>query len=157
MKNIEAITISTDKQSDEFVVHVPLEYDYLYTTPRRKDIIKAIQSIYHAIKNAPLPIYGVPHRHLKECRTSTSDKKKGVSKMPDKNFLLQNYGIYEIVAQSTSSTVPSEKENEFLGFELLENDMSMSLYQKNMDDKSLKLEDLNILKMLGKGSFGYND
>jgi hypothetical protein len=32
--NIKAITVSTNEQSKEFVIHVPKEYDYRYTTPR---------------------------------------------------------------------------------------------------------------------------
>jgi len=34
LKNITAITSSLNKESQEFVLHVPSEYDYRYTSPR---------------------------------------------------------------------------------------------------------------------------
>ena len=33
-KSISAVTLSTHEESEEFVLHVPAEYDYRYTSPR---------------------------------------------------------------------------------------------------------------------------
>ena len=129
--------------SAEFVLHVPLEYDYLYTSPRRKSIIKSLQIYYQNAKVAQLPIYGVPNIHLKAFRTSASDKKKGISKIPNKAFLLSKYGIYD------TSELVSEP-----AIKLIENEISGSLYQRNMKEREMKLTDFTVLKQIGKGSFG---
>lgn len=138
--NIEAITISTDIRSDEFVIHVPLEYDYLYSTPYRRDIIRTIQQYYFAFKEANLIIFGVPNPHLKEFRTSLSDRKKGKTKMPSSQFTLDSYHIN------------NDKSNESAK---IEQESSITLFQRSSKEKPTKLDDFVVHSLIGKGSYGY--
>lgn len=128
---------------------MPLEYDYLYLTPRRIEIIKAIEAIYQNIKASPLSIYGVPYPHLDQCRTSSADKKKLISKVPDQSYKIRN--IESIEGQSEQN----KEENEFLGFELVEIEESSNIYQHESEAKIVNLDDFKIMKCIGKGSFGY--
>jgi hypothetical protein len=129
---------------------VPLEYDYLYLTPRRIEIIKAIEAIYLKIKGTPLSIYGVPYLHLDQCRTSTADKKKLISKIPD-----PAYKIRSIESVEVQPAEPSKEESEFLGFELVEVEESLNIYQSESEAKLVSLDCFKILQLIGKGSFGY--
>jgi serum/glucocorticoid-regulated kinase 2 len=53
IKKIYAITISVP--GSEFVVHVPEEYDYRYSSTERRD--PAVLSILRAFKGAPIPLF----------------------------------------------------------------------------------------------------
>jgi hypothetical protein len=141
LSSIECLTVSTDALSGEFVIHVPTEYDYLYSSSRRKEIITHIQLYYSTSKSASLPIYGVPQPHLKDYRTTSSDRKKGLSKIPSKAFLITNFGIYE------SSDSPN------ISVQSIEKDMKAF----QIKDAAIKLDNFNVLKLLGKGSFGYSN
>lgn len=51
--------------------------------------------------------------------------------------------------------MPNKKtESEYLGFELVEAADCENIFQKEVSDKAFKLDDFNVIKMLGKGSFG---
>jgi hypothetical protein len=137
--NIEAITISTDKRSDEFVIHVPLEYDYLYSSPHRRDIIRTLQDYYFVFKGSNLAIFGVPNPHLKEFRTSLSDRKKGKTKMPSSQFTIESYHTN------------NDKSNESAK---IEQESSITLFQRSTKDKMSKLDDFVVHTLIGKGSYG---
>ena len=79
----------------------------------------------------------MPNPHLKDYRTTSSDRKKAISKIPSKAFLITNFGLYE----STDSTISTQA---------LEKDIKAF----QVKDTSIKLENFNVLKLLGKGSFG---
>jgi serum/glucocorticoid-regulated kinase 2 len=53
IKKVFGITIGVI--GTEFVVHVPEEYDYRYSSPERRD--QAVLSILYALKGSTLPIF----------------------------------------------------------------------------------------------------
>lgn len=76
--DVEAITKSKSKESTEFVLHIPSEYDYRFIGDKRDDIIQAIKESYAQACGKNMPIYGVPHHFLKDFVTSKSDIKKKI-------------------------------------------------------------------------------
>merc|ERR1712228_940415 len=55
LANVRSISINT-KNSDEFVVHVPSEYDYHFCSPKRMLIVNIIQSAAQSLQGDLVPI-----------------------------------------------------------------------------------------------------
>eukprot|EP00826_Nyctotherus_ovalis_P007527 TRINITY_DN1189_c0_g1_i18.p1 TRINITY_DN1189_c0_g1~~TRINITY_DN1189_c0_g1_i18.p1 ORF type:complete len:539 (+),score=134.93 TRINITY_DN1189_c0_g1_i18:73-1689(+) len=85
--NIKALIVSTSDQSKEFILHIPSEYDYHYTTPRRHEVIAILNAFHYVNNSQDLPLYGVNVVHLKGLVTKMSDKRKGRLNLPEKEFL----------------------------------------------------------------------
>eukprot|EP00826_Nyctotherus_ovalis_P049562 TRINITY_DN6004_c0_g1_i11.p1 TRINITY_DN6004_c0_g1~~TRINITY_DN6004_c0_g1_i11.p1 ORF type:complete len:343 (-),score=114.84 TRINITY_DN6004_c0_g1_i11:59-1087(-) len=132
----------------EFVLHIPSEYDYRYTSEQREDIISIIKSAYAAIMNKNLPIYGVPHLYLKDFVTSKSDIKKNIIRIPEEGFKIK-----EAPKEASGDTQEEAKEDIF-SFPNLQRTKSHSLYQKDKSEKKVLLNDFKIIKIVGKGNYG---
>jgi len=79
---IKAI-IKSSKQTDEFVLHVPSEYDYRYVMEGRDEFIEILQLRYANLDpRGTLKIYEVPSS-LKPFTTTLKDRKYGIFKLPD--------------------------------------------------------------------------
>lgn len=129
----------------EFVLHIPSEYDYRYTSEFREDIINTIKAAYLIIKGGRLPIYAVPHLYLKEFVTSKADIKKNNIKIPEEQFRVKE----------TSEPSLEETKGGLLGnLPDLQQTESHSLYQKNKAEKKIMLNEFKILKIIGKGNYG---
>ena len=145
IKDIAAITKSNSKESMEFVLHVPTEYDYRYTSDQRDEIIKVIREAYLIIAGKNLPLYGVPHLYLKDFVTSESDAKKKIKRIPEEGFRIKEQ----------NEPVNEENKNDILGtLPNLQRTKSHSLYQKNKTEKETMLKDFKIIKIIGKGNYG---
>lgn len=142
---VEAITKSKSKDSTEFVLHIPSEYDYRYTGDQREPIIQAIKQGYSQILSKNLPIYGVPHLFLKDFVTTKADRKKNNFKIPGDEFRLKDEDIL------TEGDPVSDLLEEIPDFKKTK---GASLYQKNKAEKKVMIEDFKVVKVLGKGSFG---
>jgi len=82
LQKIGGITIS--EISSEFVVHIPTEYDYRFSSPdKRERIIENIAHAYYLnVKNNPLKFFFKDDVNLIEVTTTEDDMKKGVSRFP---------------------------------------------------------------------------
>lgn len=54
------MTKSTEKDNNEFIVHVKDEYDYRFTCEKREELFEHLKECYFNMMNDNLPIFGVP-------------------------------------------------------------------------------------------------
>ena len=136
ISSIGTITRSGHKESTEFVIHVPSEYDYRYSSQNKEEIIEIIKTSYFNISKKMLPMYEVPSKTLNEYVTNKDDKKKSIFKIPDEKFRMK-------------------MENLSLSEEALPNleVKSQSLFKK-MKENSNNLDCFKVIKKIGKGNFG---
>ena len=144
--DVEAVTKSRSKESTEFVLHIPSEYDYRFISENRDAIIRTIKEGYVKLANKNLPIYGVQHHFLKDFVTSKSDRKKNILKIPEECFRLKEEDL-----PITTSDPISDLLNEIPNFQKTK---SLSLYQKDKSVKKVMLDEFKVIKVVGKGSYG---
>jgi serum/glucocorticoid-regulated kinase 2 len=132
---VAAITAS--KVSSEFVIHVPDEYDYRYSSADQRDhILEAITIEWCKIytHKPGLPFFYKDDIELTNYTTLKADRKKGISKIPAEEPKYLNEDTYK-----TKETTGGKKR-------------SNTLYSR--DKKEVSVEDFNPLKVLGRGAFG---
>ena len=104
LKTLIGITIS--KNSEEFVIHCKnIDYDYHYSSPRRKIIIEIISKNYEINVEQEIKLFELPDKNLNEYVTSKEEKEKQISytRMPRnikslnvKDYLFGNQSKTEI-------------------------------------------------------------
>ena len=78
LKTLIGITIS--KNSEEFVIHCKnIDYDYHYSSPRRKIIIEIISKNYEINVEQEIKLFELPDKNLNEYVTSKEEKEKQIS------------------------------------------------------------------------------
>ena len=100
LKTLIGITIS--KNSEEFVIHCKnIDYDYHYSSPRRKIIIEIISKNYEISVEQEIKLFELPDKNLNEYVTSKEEKEKQISytRMP-KNIKSLNVKDYLFGNQS---------------------------------------------------------
>ena len=145
---IRGVTYS--KLTYEFVVHGnDDEYDYNYISPDRNLIICLLAIFYQNINFKPLKICEVQEKSLKNYVTGKKEKKKdnSFSRM-DLKFLIDtadfiNKNISEV--SDGNKNVGGSKEDK---------KRSNTIFSKHKTIKTVSLEDFQIMKVLGRGSFG---
>ena len=155
---IRGITISSVKHNEEFVVHGnDDEYDYYYHSPQRNLIICLIARFYDEQTGLFLKICEVSDKSLKNYVTGKKEKKKdkSYSKMDElklidtKQFLEDNANANNNM-RSSSNINEEDKIND-------ENPIQIKykyIFGKNESFSSVTFEDLKIIKILGRGTFG---
>lgn len=78
------IGITTSVVSTEFVLHVPSEYDYRFSSMLRRDsVVNVLKSL-----NSGLQMFNVPDVSLKKFTTTKKDKEKHISRIPKSEELV---------------------------------------------------------------------
>ena len=145
--DIRGITYS--KLTFEFVVHGnDDEYDYQYIHQDRDLIICFIAIFYQQEAFKPIQICEVEEKTLKNFVTQKKEKKKdnSYSKM-DTKFLIDtadfiNQNLKEIPGKDTKIDPKEEKRRK------------NTIFSKHKTIKTVELDDFQIMKVLGRGSFG---
>ena len=151
LDGVDAITKSKNKESDEFVLHVPSEYDYHYSSPKREQIIEILRELHQITHKKILPVYGVYPIHLKEFTTTKQDKKKNKYKMPAEQYLIkENEQKTALDASLPRGSSGTEADFDMSG----KKRHSETIYQKDKGAKLVTLDEFKIIKLLGKGNFG---
>eukprot|EP00475_Leptophrys_vorax_P044587 TRINITY_DN899_c0_g1_i1.p1 TRINITY_DN899_c0_g1~~TRINITY_DN899_c0_g1_i1.p1 ORF type:complete len:559 (+),score=156.00 TRINITY_DN899_c0_g1_i1:97-1677(+) len=133
IKNIDSITLSNS--SDEFVVHVPDEYDYRFVTADKETIVKCIKKQYKAINGGKaLKVVHTEKNELGDV-TWTKDKAKYISREEQQRIKR------EMAAQHHDSDD-----------EPLKDDGTVDQIIKT--EEKVSIESFELLKVLGRGSFG---
>ena len=143
---VRGVTFS--KLTYEFVIHGnDDEYDYQYISPDR-DLILCLMAIFYQ-KNVqkPMKICEVQEKSLKNFVTGKKEKKKdsSYSKM-DEKFLIDtaeyiNKNIKEISEGSKAKTGDDKSKGN-------------TIFSKHQTIKNVCLDDFQVMKVLGRGSFG---
>ena len=140
--------ITYSKLTYEFVIHGnDEEYDYNFISPERNLIICLIAIFYQNINFKPLKICEVQEKSLKAFITGKKEKKKDNSfTRMDSKFLIDtaefiNKNIGEISDGKKKDNKDDKKR-------------SGTIFSKHKTIKTVSLEDFQVMKVLGRGSFG---
>ena len=139
IKALIGITIS--KNSDEFVLHCKdLDYDYHFSSPRRKIILDILSNNYKAIFSQELKLFELPEKNLKEYVTTKEEKEKQntYTRMP-KNANTLNIKDYLFGNQSKT--------------EINKNQSNIKQKHKFQNIK-VNYNDFEIIKVIGRGYIG---
>lgn len=87
-EKVAGVTVSTNPLSDQFVLHVKGEFDYLFDgVGKREKIIKALTQVYNQVHNSSFTLYLENEFNLAQFETKKSDLKAGISKRPNDGHL----------------------------------------------------------------------
>jgi serum/glucocorticoid-regulated kinase 2 len=142
------VAVTASKMSGEFVLHVPEEYDYRYSSADKRDTILELLSAKWSLLNPGkkgLSFFYKDDINLTAYTTLKADKKKGVSKIPTENPIYLNEQN-NVKKTETTTTTDDKKERGRGG--------STTLYSKDKTKSEVDVEDFIPLKVLGRGAFG---
>lgn len=137
IETLVAVTLSTT--SDEFVFHIPDEYDYRFQTPRKEKITEVLSSLYTKITDKKLGCTKVQRGGLKE-ETLT----KHMARYQTREQILERK------RQLASVEVDSDNEDRKEANQADNSDITDMLESK----EKVKIQDFELLKVLGRGAFG---
>jgi len=146
---IRGITYS--KLTFEFVVHGnDDEYDYNYISPERELIICLIAIFYQNNFQKSLKICRVEEKSLKNYVTGKKEKKNNnsYSKMDEKFLIDTNEFINKNSSEISNGKGPVSPGDKG------DKTRSNTIFSKHKTIKTVSLDDFQILKVLGRGSFG---
>ena len=144
--DIRGITYS--KLTYEFVIHGnDDEYDYQYIHNDRNLIICFIAIFYQNVAFKPIQICEVEEKTLKNYVTQKKEKKKdySFSKMDPKFLIDTNDFINQNMKEISANNEADAKE---------EKKRKNTLFSRHQTIKSVELNDFQIIKVLGRGTFG---
>ena len=157
MKYSEIRGITFTKLSPEFVVHgIDGEYDYLFQSPEKNILICLIAKFYEDQTKTNLKLCEVPDKSLKMYVTQKKEKKKdgNCTKMDDnylintKSFIKENIRTDKKLRQITKDNLSdSDEEN-------TKKEKITIIFNKIEGIKNIRVEDFQIIKILGRGAFG---
>jgi len=154
IKFILGITISST--TDEFVIHgSDCEYDYDYVSSRRKKIIEYIAQSYKEINGRELILCEIDQNNIKSVVTQKKEKSKNPSftRMDEKfRMQLNNYLFVNSASDNKNKDTPKPTQNNTT----TTTSPPPVIYTdpKKTADKNVTVTDFNILKVIGRGSFG---
>ena len=148
------------------MIHVEVEYDYRFVTTeeKRDGIIFVLKHCYFQMHKRNLNIYGVAYPHLKDFTTSKKDALKKISKKPPRGNILKLENLFDEsngkrkisadIAEVEEKKSIQESEDIDIPFEERKSRVATgTIYCKEVG-KEITLEDFEIKKVIGKGTFG---
>lgn len=145
----EIIGITYSKTSNEMAIHVKNdENDYGYSSPDRGLIISLIIKLYQNNTGKKLKLCAVDAGNLKNYITSKKEKKKdeGFSRM-DENFLIDPK---EFLSKYYTTQNDGNNNNSEGG----KRKRTGTIFSKHHSIKTVTLDDFQIIKVIGRGSYG---
>lgn len=161
--------ITVSKLTDEIVIHAAcgdeVEYDYYYVYAKKKKIIENIARPYKSLTGKNLILVELAEKSLKNVVTTKKEKKKDptFTRMPKESIIDVNAYLYPPQNSNNQNTTCSSNLTNVINTSTSNNSnnstsirtgRSSTLYSKKKDIKEVRLEDFQILKVLGRGSFG---
>ena len=139
LKTLIGITIS--KNSEEFVIHCKnIDYDYHYSSPRRKIIIEIISKNYEINIEQEIKLFELQDKNLNEYVTSKEEKEKQISytRMP-KNIKSLNVKDYLFGNQSKTE---------------IDKNKNIAPIKPKFKYIAVNYNDFEIIKVIGRGFIG---
>lgn len=132
------LSITTSKSSEEFVMHVPEEYDYRYKSAKKEEIIAAIKKA-----NPKVNVIATDESELNEVALT----KPQASQQTREQILRRTQAL---VAQDKSSDEDDRKEvdNQTGG------SGGITTHEMMQGQQAVNIADFELLKVLGRGAFG---
>ena len=94
-------TVPPSKCTVEFTIHVTGSYDYRFLSNRRDEIVHLLKQLFIIVHKKNCPIYGITGKDLKDFTTTEKDYKKGISKHPLDEHLINEDLMTDGVMAST--------------------------------------------------------
>lgn len=141
LDQIASVTLSTS--SDEFAIHIPEEYDYRFKSPNKERIAAVMRDVYAAKQGQRMPVSRISQSSLLAVTVT-----KDVARLQTREERLKRYR--ELLNQATNS----DDEELNPGNETRPLDDDGKSGDGFADDSSIRPEDFEFLKVLGRGSFG---
>lgn len=140
------------KNDFDFIVHVKNEYDYRFICEDRDKLFLSLKAVYFTMMNKNLPIYNVQD-DMSKYSTSKKDAKASIEKTPPDECRDHDEDVYE-------SWTPKKEGDRGSSFssQVTEGDDDLSklnvepMFAK--DGSRVTLDDFQIKKVIGRGSFG---
>jgi serum/glucocorticoid-regulated kinase 2 len=153
---LDIANLTVSMKSDEFVIHVPSEYDYRLMSLRKREIIDCLQrnyAEYSALvgKEARLPIETSNALQLKDkCTTKSQAKKlrKAAGKNSQSPTPLENNLVNKTSGSGGNDTVDGSNEADY---EERKRALTTTWSGK---ETNVGPEDFELIKVIGRGSFG---
>ncbi|CAK87907.1 unnamed protein product (macronuclear) [Paramecium tetraurelia] len=141
IKRVYGITVGLI--GTEFVVHVPEEYDYRYSSSERRDyaVLCIIKAYCQQNKGAALPIFYKDELTLTAYTTTKVDKKKGINRLPTTGSELMNEDQFR-------KRLDSQTE------ERLQTRAKTSTLYAKQKGEVVTIDDFDLIKVLGRGAYG---
>lgn len=143
LEKVKGLTINDNQTNFEFVFHVTGESDYRFKAEmktQREEVVKLLKHHYREQTGKPMKIFSVTATTLKEHHTVKGDLKKGIDRMPKDSCLIKDQEDEESKEEfgPEGGSRPSR---------------SQTIFSKEKGAE-VSLEDFNVKKVIGKGSFG---
>jgi len=137
------VAVTASKTSDEFVIHIPDEYDYRFKSGRKEKICDILGTLYKALqtkeRKVKLPISFIDQSDLKDMALT-----KAMARMQTREDILKRKQQLAAVEHE------SDKEEKEPASDEKKDDVAQMLE----NTEKVRLDDFELLKVLGRGSFG---
>lgn len=137
---IDSVTVS--EVSDEFVVHVPGEYDYRMMSLRKNEVVQALSDEYESLTGDKLVINKTKQIVLKSVTATKNTKSR--------RFLPDLGRAFARLSVSEGSKVSSEDVEALAA----EKGAKVTQWGHSEKESTVTPSDFNLIKVIGRGSFG---
>ena len=147
VQDIGKVVCSTT--SNQFILHVPKEYDYHYVSPRAKEIVSVVEKVYNVYVGEKLGVESLDDNDLtKYVLTKKDVEKRGHN--PSISARRNSAGdmLKSFQQMSVSGSVSGPEGSSGPG------EIPKDTATQNVYGEKVTLDDFDLLKVLGKGSFG---
>ena len=152
MKYEEMLGITFSNQTNEFIIHANLGYDFHFISPDKILIIFIISKCYENLTKKPIILCEVKEKSLKSYVTTKRDKRRNsaISRLDEKNkidtqtFIIDNDPL-EISKRSNTEVFGVEDEK------CINSDI---IYSNDDQIQEISFSDFEIVDIIGKGATG---
>jgi len=138
------VAITASKTSDEFVIHIPDEYDYRFKSGKKDKICETLVILYKDVMKDKDPKLKLPVTYIDSADLKDMAITKAMARLQTREDILRRKQQY---AAAEHESDKEEKEN---GDEEKKDKVTQLLE----NTEKVRLDDFELLKVLGRGSFG---
>jgi len=138
------VAITASKTSDEFVIHIPDEYDYRFKSGKKDKICDILVILYKEVMKDKDPKIKLPVTYIDNADLKDMAITKAMARLQTREDILRRKQQYAAVEHD------SDKEEKETGDEEKKDKVTQLLE----NTEKVRLDDFELLKVLGRGSFG---
>lgn len=143
---ISIVSVTVSSTSDEFVIHVPSEYDYRFISPKKTAICKLLIKIREQLKN---DANGVPPETSKLSFTISEERD-----LKDRAWTktMARHQTREDIVKRVKSLAAEEHDSD--NDDMNDKKETTDVINISQQEVEVRLDHFELLKVLGRGSFG---